>query len=208
MTTRPTVSILRTGLANIASVAAAFERLGANVRHIDTLTDAMRADLLVLPGVGSFGPAMSTLTERGLASVLRARLAEQRPLLAICLGLQLLCSRSEESPGVAGLGIVDAQIERLPSSVLVPQMGWNRVVPQGEDDLLVPGWAYYANSYALMTPPNGWNVATSEHGRTFVAAMRRGPILACQFHPELSGDFGLALLRRWLTSAHKEATKC
>jgi imidazole glycerol phosphate synthase glutamine amidotransferase subunit len=113
------------------------------------------------------------------------------------VGLQVLCDASEESPGVPGLGLVPGTVRRFPSTVRVPQFGWNRVeAPPG--GFLESGYAYYANSYRLDAAPAGWTAATSDHGGPFVGALRRGDVLACQFHPELSGAWGLAMLGRWL----------
>ncbi|MCE2967946.1 MAG: imidazole glycerol phosphate synthase subunit HisF [Phycisphaerales bacterium] len=195
------VTILSTGSANLASVVAAFERLGSRATITTDPLIAERAELLVLPGVGSLGSAMASLGQRGLIDMIRRRCAAHRPLLAICLGLQLLAEASDESPGVAGLGVIEGRAERFASSVRVPQMGWNRIVPGSGCVMLSEGDAYFANSYALRRAPLGWASATSTHDGAFIAAIERGPILACQFHPELSGAFGLSLLRRWLDAA-------
>lgn len=195
------VTILSTGSANLASVVAAFERLGSRATITTDPLIAERAELLVLPGVGSLGSAMASLGQRGLIEMIRRRCAAHRPLLAICLGLQLLAEASDESPGVAGLGVIEGRAERFASSVRVPQMGWNRIVPGSGCVMLSEGDAYFANSYALRRAPVGWASATSTHDGAFIAAIERGPILACQFHPELSGQFGLSLLRRWMDAA-------
>lgn len=197
------VALIDTGVANIASLRAAFVRLGAE----PTLTrdpEAVRAaDHVVLPGVGAFGAGMARLRALGLVEPIRARVAEGRPLLAVCLGLQLLAEASEESPGEAGLGVVGGRVTRFPGSVRVPQFGWNEVRPDPGASLLQPGFAYFANSYRLAEAPPDYAVAWAEHGDPFVAALERGPLLACQFHPELSSAWGQALLGRWL-----EATPC
>jgi imidazole glycerol phosphate synthase glutamine amidotransferase subunit len=194
------VHIVSTGSANLASVCAAVERVGG-VPAVTQDPDAVRsAERLILPGVGSFGAAMRELNARSLAEPLTQRIRDNRPTLGICLGLQVLCSASEESPGVPGLGIVPGKVTRLAGSARlpVPQMTWNRVLPMGSSLGFDPGWAYYANSYRLAEPPEGWSVATTDYGGRFVAAMQRGSVLACQFHPELSGPWGLDLIRRWL----------
>lgn len=197
----PEVVILRTGTANLASVAAAFTRLGARPRITHDPALAAGAPLLVLPGVGAFGAAMSQLRADGLDELLRERVRLARPLLAICLGLQLLCESSEESPGVAGLGVVPARIARFGSDQRVPQMGWNRITPTPGASLLRSDWMYFANSFRLECVPDGWSGAVTDYGGPFAAALERGPILACQFHPELSGAAGLSLLTRWLSLA-------
>jgi len=126
--------------------------------------------------------------------------------MAICLGLQLLASSSDETPGITGLSIFEeSHVARFagldPSNQLplkVPQLGWNKVVADPSARLLTTGYAYFANSFRLTTPPPGWTAALSDYGGPFVAAVERGPHLACQFHPELSGPYGQALIARWL----------
>lgn len=195
------VQVVRTGVANIASVLAGLRRLGAEPALTEDPQTVATATAVVLPGVGAFGAGMERLRAAELVGVLRERVAAGQPTLAVCLGLQLLCEQSEESPGVEGLGALPATVRRFPSTVRVPQLGWNEVVPQAEGGLLERGFAYFANSYRLDRAPAGWAWARSEHGGPFVAALERGAVLACQFHPELSGPWGAALLGRWLARA-------
>ena len=191
------VVVINTGTANLASICAAFSRIGCDpVVSTDPATIAS-APRLVLPGVGSFESGMRRIASLGIAEMLTERIAADRPLLAVCLGLQLLCRASEESAGIDGLGVIDGTVKRFRNAPIVPQLGWNVVSPDG-CELIEEGHAYYANSYRLGEPPAGWRCAFTEHGERFVAAMERGHVLACQFHPELSGPWGHALLRRWI----------
>lgn len=193
------VVIVRTGLANLASWVAAFDRLGRETIITDDRTVIERAELLVLPGVGSAGPAMQMLRTHGLIDPLRSRILAGRPTLAVCLGLQLLANESEESPGEKLLGIVDSAVRAFATDKPVPQMGWNSIQVERGSGVLTHGSAYFANSYRLAQAPAGWRIALSTYGgERFVAAMEKGRVLACQFHPELSGPWGLALLRSWL----------
>ncbi len=202
------VVIVKTGVANLASVVAAFDRLGA-ATTITTDPDAVAAaDFVMLPGVGAFGAGMAGLGGRGhgLGAALVSRFSNDRPTMAICLGLQLLATTSDETQGVTGLSIFEqSHVARFagidPTTGLplkVPQLGWNKVVPDASARLLTTGYAYFANSFRLTSPPTGWTAALSEYGGPFVAALERGPHLACQFHPELSGPWGQALIARWL----------
>lgn len=203
-----TVGIVRTGVANTASVAAAFMRLGCDWAFIEAASEVERAELLVLPGVGTFGAGMQALRAQGLTSAFTDRIAAGLPTLAICLGLQLLCASSEESPGVRGLGVIDAEVERLGGDgVRLPQFGWNRVTADPTATMLRSGHAYYANSYGLQGTPTGWTCATTDYSGVFIAALEKGPVLACQFHPELSGAYGSSLLERWLVRS-REALAC
>ena len=201
------VVVLPTGVANTASVLAALQRLGAAPRLSESPSEARDSSHVVLPGVGSFGAAMERLHALGLVEPLRARIAANRPTLAVCVGLQVLAEASEESPGVHGLGVLPGTVRRFPPTVRVPQFGWNRVAAPVGTGLLASGTAYYANSYRLTDVPAGWRAATTLHGGPFVAALERGRVLACQFHPELSGAFGLALLERWLLGAEAITTE-
>lgn len=194
----PSVLVVPTGTANMASVLAGLKRAGAQARTTTDPREISSTDRLVLPGVGALGAAMDRLIKDGLAEALAARVREGRPTLAVCLGLQILCESSAESPGVRGLGIFKCRAEKFPSSVRVPQIGWNRVEADNGCRLLQSGYAYFANSYRLAEPPAGCSAAFSDHGGRFVAALERGDVLACQFHPELSDKWGLALIRRWL----------
>jgi imidazole glycerol phosphate synthase glutamine amidotransferase subunit len=198
------VLVIRTGTANIASVVAGLRRAGAAPRVSADPRDVERSRRAVLPGVGTVAAAMERIGEAGLESVLRERLMRGRPTLCVCLGLQLLCDGSEESPEVGALGVVSGVVTRFRSPqgsgkrLRVPQLGWNRVSAGEGCRLLEDGYAYFANSYKLDEVPDGWSAALSDHGGPFVAAMERGAVLACQFHPELSGHWGLSLIRRWL----------
>lgn len=201
MNARPEVLVVATGVANLASVLAGLRRAGAQPRATADAAEVARAPRLVLPGVGAFAAGAAQLRARGLLEPLRARIAEGRATLAICLGMQLLAEASDESPGARGLGALAGRAIRFPATVRVPQIGWNRVTPDAGCAFLEPGFAYFANSYRLSEAPAGWSAAWAEHGDRFVAALARGRVLACQFHPELSGAWGGALLRRWLEAA-------
>ncbi|MCL1692961.1 MAG: imidazole glycerol phosphate synthase subunit HisH [Actinomycetia bacterium] len=192
------VVIVPTGTANIASVNAAFRRLDAEPKPAESPDDVGDADYLVLPGVGAFGAAMGRIDEQGFRESLVDRIEEGRPTLAICLGMQLLGEKSDESPQVSGLGAVPERVTRFPQNLTVPQLGWNRVTPDSTSRFLESGWAYFANSYKFETVPDGWIGARTEYGGEFASAIERGNVLACQFHPELSGAWGADLLRRWL----------
>lgn len=192
------VVVIRTGSANLASVFAGFRRIGARPRLCESAAEIETSRRLVLPGVGTLVAAMKTLEAEGFASPLRERIAAGRPTLAVCLGLQLLCEESEESPRQPGLGVVQERVTRFSGDVRIPQLGWNRISPEPECRYLDAGYVYFANSYRLERPPRGWRAAMADYGGPFVAAMERDAVLACQFHPELSGRFGLDLLERWV----------
>lgn len=191
------VGIVPTGTANTRSVVEALHRLGIEPVPIDSPSRVLSIGRLVLPGVGTFGKAMARLTELDFVDALRERIESNAPTLCICLGMQLLASESEESSGVTGLGVVPSVVRRFRGDVRVPHMGWNEIAVE-PSEVLQPGFAYFANSYRLTECPSGWLSATCDYGGTFVAAIQRDAVVACQFHPELSGAYGEALMRRWL----------
>ena len=194
----PEIGVIATGIANIASVLGALRRAGATPRLVERADEVRDAPLLVLPGVGSFGAGLQRLDELGIRDAIAARVNAERPTLAICLGFQLLCARSEESPGARGIGVIDAPVERFRTPRRIPQFGWNTVEPDDSCAVLRAGHAYFANSYRVASAPEGWAEARSVHGEPFIAALERGPVLACQFHPELSGAWGGELFGRWI----------
>lgn len=193
----PDVVILPTGTANLASVMASFARLGASARIAREPDQVTEAERVVLPGVGTFGATMAGLRESGLDEAIAERARRGAPILAMCVGLQVLFEESEESPGSAGLGVLTGNVGRFPDRVRVPQFGWNRIEPEPGCRYLESGYAYFANSYRTLAAP-GCKVARAEHGDDFVAAIERESLVACQFHPELSGAFGHRLIARWL----------
>ncbi len=210
------VLILSTGTANTASVGAGLERAGARASLVREPADVERAERLVLPGVGSFASALQRLEQDGLVEPLRRRLATGRPTLAICLGLQLLGTGSDESPGVRGLGLLDVKATRFASGKRIPHLGWNRIANSG-GPLLTEGDVYFANSFRWRELPPaarlaGWQASVCNYeGESFVAAVERGAVLACQFHPELSGSLGRRLLTRWLACGYspiEESSPC
>lgn len=194
------IQIINTGVANIRSLQAAFDRMEEPWNLTENIDDIASASHVVLPGVGAYAAAAEAIDRLGLREPIAARLRNHDvATLCICLGMQLLGTASEESPGVAGLGVIDETITRFGDDVQVPQLGWNNVVPHESNGqhLLESGEAYFANSFRLSSPPEGWNYATTDYGGPFVSCLWQGKTLACQFHPELSGKWGQALLEAW-----------
>lgn len=198
------VLLIDTGVSNLASIEAGLRRAGALPRVSRDPDEVRSAPRAVLPGVGSFAAARERLAHSGIDTALRERVVADRPLLAICLGMQLLCEGSEESPGVPGLGVIPERVEAIEAQVSTPHLGWNRVRPAESDgdappcSLLEEGHAYFAHGYRLSSIPAGFAGARTRHGTPFVAALERGSLLACQFHPEISGRYGLELMTRFL----------
>jgi imidazole glycerol phosphate synthase glutamine amidotransferase subunit len=181
------VAICAYGAGNVRSVELALQRLGAQTELAQEPRSVLDADLAVLPGVGAARSAMDGLRARGLDDALRERAAARRPILGVCLGLQLALDESEEDGGVAGLGLVPGRAVRLREG-RVPRIGWAPVEPSGET-------YWFAHSYAAETDAA---VATSEG---IVAIVESGSFLGVQFHPEKSGAAGQRFLERCLSRA-------
>jgi len=192
------VAIIDSGVANLAAVESALTALGVEYSITGDPKAVLEASHAVLPGVGRFSAGLETLRRHGLDEAVREVHERGTPLLAVCLGMQMLGAGSDESPGTAGLGIVSGQFRRLPDSVRVPHLGWNQVTSD-QDSGLPSGTAAFANSFYLPEPPSGWHAAWTTHGARFVSMLAHGRTLACQFHPELSGPFGMGLIRDWLS---------
>jgi imidazole glycerol-phosphate synthase len=200
------ITLLDYGAGNVRSVRNAIKKLGFPVRDVAGPEEIRTATKLVFPGVGSFGSAMARLRDRGFVDPLLAYLREGRPFLGICLGLQTLFEGSEESPGVAGLGLIKGQVKRFAAGKLaVPQIGWNGIAIRKQSPLF-HGYdgdkLYFVHSYrALVTEENrDWVLTTTTYGGEFISAVQQGNVVACQFHPEKSGAAGLDILRNFLAS--------
>lgn len=191
--------IVDIGLSNIGSVRQALSRVGAQSMTARSAGDLEGAGAVILPGVGAFGDGMAALRGQGLVEPLRRHASEGRPLLGICLGMQLLADTSEEHGLHEGLGIVPGRVVRLaPSdpSLPVPNIGWCDVATDGGDDAY-----YFAHGYHLV-PDDPADVAGAfDYGGPVTAIVRRGSVTGVQFHPEKSQDAGLEMLERFVASA-------
>lgn len=198
------IAIIDYDAGNIKSVEKAFELLGQEVvltRDRDVL---MKADKVVLPGVGAFGDAMQRLEGYGLVSVIHEIIDKGTPFLGICLGLQLLFDSSEEAPGVKGLSVLPGKIVRFPDSIgmKIPQIGWNALSYPNEGRLFEGikegSFVYFVHSYYLQAQNPEDVVATTEYGVLVHAAVQHGNVFATQFHPEKSSDVGLRILKNFV----------
>jgi glutamine amidotransferase len=197
------IAILDYGMGNLRSVHRAIEHVGGHPEITDDGATAERADALVVPGVGAFGACMRGLRAAGLDQTVRRFLATGRPLLGVCLGMQVLFEKSEEDPD-AGLGLLPGVVRRLPASVKVPHMGWNEVRWTAEHPLVrgIPTGIrfYFVHSYAAGADGPS-TVGVAEHGTEFAAAVGRDNLFATQFHPEKSGEAGLAIYENLVKEA-------
>jgi glutamine amidotransferase len=194
------VVVLDYGSGNLRSAERALERAGADVTVTCDLAAAESADGLVVPGVGAFAACMAGIDALGAGPVVRDRVADGRPVLGICVGMQILFEAGDEHGVVTkGLGVLPGEVRRLDAPIL-PHMGWNTVAAPPGSALFAgtdPSTRFYfVHSYAAAGTDG--LVATATHGTPFVAAVERGSLCATQFHPEKSGDAGATLLRNWL----------
>ncbi len=195
------IAVLDYGIGNLASAHKALLAVGAPARLVARPEQAEGASGYVLPGVGAFAACAAALEASGLSEVCRTAVAEQRPLLGICVGMQLLFEGSEESPGARGLGLLAGSVRRLPAGRRRPQMQWNLAVPTGRSALLPsPEWFYFVHGYYAAPEREEDVLAYSEYGVSFASAVGRGALSATQFHPEKSGRAGLELLARFARS--------
>lgn len=202
------VAIIDYDAGNIKSVEKAFDYLGAGTVITRDINEIIRADHVVLPGVGSFGDAMKKLNEYGLVSVIKEVTGKGIPFLGICLGQQLLFESSEESDGVSGLGILREKIISIPDEDLagnkykIPQIGWNSLkfpnkgrLFKGLDDGV---YVYFVHSYYLKAENRDIVTATTDYSVTIDASVESGNVFACQFHPEKSAEVGMQILKNFL----------
>lgn len=192
------VAIVDAGGGNIGSLCSALQRLGVDAPLTCDAATICRADRVILPGVGAAAPAMERLHETGLVEVLRSLI---QPVLGVCLGMQLLCSHSEEGD-VDCLGLIDTPVQRIHGSdaLRVPHMGWNQVTGCRDHPLCAgdagEGWAYFVHSYTV--PVCAATLATCEYGTIFSAAIGQGNFMGVQYHPERSAALGIAVLENFL----------
>ena len=198
------IALIDYDAGNIKSVEKAFQSLGKEVvltRDPDVLK---RADHVVLPGVGSFGDAMENLNRYHLVPVIHEIVEKGTPFLGICLGLQLLFERSDETPGVEGLGILKGEILRIPDQegLKIPHMGWNSLKFQNNrrlfKDIPEDSYVYFVHSYYLKAEDEGIVTATTEYSTHIHASVEQGNVFACQFHPEKSSDIGIQILKNFV----------
>ena len=198
------IGLIDYGMGNLHSVARAIERLGAEVIPVQNGRALQGCHALILPGVGAFDPAMERLEGSGLAEPIRRWSEQGRPLLGICLGLQLLFEASDEGEA-PGLGLLKGRVRALPSQpdLTIPHMGWAPLVAHRPTPLLPAGsppvWVYFVHSYAAAPADPACLAASVGFGdREVTAAVWQGHLAACQFHPEKSGPQGQRMLGRWL----------
>ena len=197
------IAIVNYGIGNVESVQKALAQLGAETILTSDAEEIRRSEKIILPGVGAFGAGMQGLKERGLDAVLIAELDRAKPLLGICVGLQLLFEQSEEAPGVKGLGWFKGTVRRL-RHLKIPHTGWNALRIDNRTRFAGIGehpYFYFVHSYHAVPDDPSIIAATADYGERVTAAVARDNVFAVQFHPEKSGDVGLQLLKNFVWRA-------
>ena len=193
-------AIVDYGVGNLRSIANAMDYLGLDTAVTADAGALERADAIILPGVGAFPDAAEKLRAAGLDRVLLAQ-AEKKPVLGICLGMQLLLDEGEEVRPCRGLGLVPGRVERIPTGLKLPHIGWNSLSLQNDAPLFrsLPqgAWVYFVHSYCAVPEREEDVIARTDYGASVVAAVRRGNVYGCQFHPEKSGEVGLQILKNF-----------
>jgi glutamine amidotransferase len=195
------IAIVDYGLGNLKSVKYALDRLGEASALTSDVSAIAAADGVILPGVGAFEAAMVNLRELGLVTALQEVARSGRPLLGICLGVQLLFDQSEEHGLHEGLKIIPGQVIRFPQELTVPQMGWNQVEQAAGAPLFAGirdgAYFYFAHSYYCRPSDDHAAIGKTEYGFKYASAVQQGNVLGTQFHPEKSGPVGLKMLENF-----------
>ena len=197
------IAIIDYDAGNLKSVEKALKYLGQDVIVSRDSSEILQADKVILPGVGSFGDAMNNLDLFNLVDTIKKVAENDTPFLGICLGLQLLFEKSDETPGAEGLGILKGEILRIPpkEGLKIPHMGWNslNIKPQARlfDGIANNSYVYFVHSYYLKAEDENIVAASTEYSTHIHASVESGNIFACQFHPEKSSDVGLRILKNF-----------
>jgi imidazole glycerol-phosphate synthase subunit HisH len=199
------IAIIDYGMGNLHSVSKAVERLGYEAVVTADAKEIMEADGAILPGVGAFGDAMQNLKNTGLEEVTKFYAASGKPLLGICLGMQLLFSESEEYGPHEGLGLLPGKVIRFKGDYKVPHMGWNKLSFLQDSPLvkgLQEGHVYFVHSFHAKPEQSSDLLSTSDYHQPVTAIVGRANVYGMQFHPEKSGELGMGLLRNFLALAN------
>lgn len=197
------IGIIDYDAGNLKSVEKALRYLGEPCKVTRDREEILAADKLILPGVGAFGEAVKKLRMYGLDTVIKDAVSQNKPFLGICLGMQLMFESSEESPGVTGLGLLSGKILKIPAGhgLKIPHIGWNSLNFPKKGRLFsgLPqnAYVYFVHSYYLQAGDKKDVAAGTEYGVSIDAAVERGCLFGCQFHPEKSGDAGLRILKNF-----------
>ncbi|MGC9517323.1 MAG: imidazole glycerol phosphate synthase subunit HisH [Methanomicrobiales archaeon] len=192
------ITIIDYGTGNLKSIRNGFLKIGKEAKITNNINEIEKAEFLVLPGVGAFGLAMKNIKK--FETVIIDHINEDKPFLGVCLGLQLLFTKSQESKGIKGLDVFPGEVVRLPTGMKIPHMGWNNLNIRGNCPLLKDignDYVYFVHSYHVKPEDDNIIAATVDYGVEITAAVCKDNIFATQFHPEKSGETGLKILKNF-----------
>jgi glutamine amidotransferase len=202
------IAIIDHGAGNMRSVVNAVAKLGYRSVVTSNPSDVLGAAAVILPGVGAAADAMQNLAESGMARVIRQLISEERPLFAVCVGMQVLFSGTEEGGWQECLGVIPGAVRRLPPGLKIPHMGWNQVKQRLVHPIFdgIPDEANFYFVHSYYADPEDWSVVagTTEYGVSICSVLIRGKLVATQFHPEKSGEYGLRMYDNFLKLALDE----
>jgi len=191
------IAVVDYGAGNLRSVTNAIAKLGYGMKITSRPEDVQNAQMVILPGVGAAGDTMKSLEELGMAEPIRRFIAEERPFLGICIGLQVLFAGTEEGGWYECLGVLPGRVRRLPDGLKIPHMGWNQVRQKVSHPVFdgIPDEAnfYFVHSYYAEPEDNSLVAGETDYGISFCSMVARGSLVATQFHPEKSGEYGLKM---------------
>jgi imidazole glycerol-phosphate synthase subunit HisH len=206
--TAPRIAVLDYEAGNLHSASKALQRAGADAFVTASAADAAEADAIVVPGVGHFGQCAEQFRTAGFEGLARDWGAAGRPMLGICVGMQILYPSSDESPDAHGLGILPGHVRRIPPTLTVPHMGWNTIEAHRDDSLVegvVGEQCYFVHSYYADPDDDAHVIATTEYGFAMPSIVRTGSVVGVQFHPEKSAVVGQRLLANWIAEISQPA---
>ena len=201
------IALVDYGMGNLLSVYKALDHVGADVEIVSTPEEILKADSIVLPGVGNFGDGIKHLKEKNFINPLIQGINDKKPFLGICLGMQLLMESSEEAPGVPGLGVFNGQVLQFPKGNLkVPHMGWNNALIHNAGEKIFSeisdnSYFYFVHSFYVKPERDDIIAASCDYGISFAAALASENVFATQFHPEKSQEKGLQLIQNFVKLA-------
>ncbi|MDD4859506.1 MAG: imidazole glycerol phosphate synthase subunit HisH [Dehalococcoidales bacterium] len=206
------IAVIDYGAGNLRSVANAVSRLGYQPEVTSRASDVLEAPVVIMPGVGAAAGTMANLRKHRLVNAVRQRIAAGKPFFGVCMGLQVLCSRSEEGGGCECLGVIPGQVRKLPPSLKVPHMGWNQVRQKINHPIFsgIPDNSnfYFVHSYYVVPDDKSLVAGETEYGITFCSMLVHGQLVATQFHPEKSGELGLKMYDNFIRLALGKEVRC
>lgn len=191
------ITIIDYGAGNIKSVANMLKTLGQDYVVTNKAEEILNAEKIIFPGQGHFAQSMQALKSTGMDKILKQVIAQGTPFLGICLGLQILFEKSEEAPGIEGLGVIKGEVKKFTQGK-IPQIGWNKIQTTKNNSILCDEYYYFVNSFYVVPEDESVISSLTDYGIKFASSIEKDNLIAVQFHPEKSGTVGLETIKKWL----------